>query len=252
MPFYYFMNPKGAGRAQLPFQLRDVYASMELQNAFRELGYETGESILNTPPPNPPIGATNNVPLLPIDLSHLGPEDLILLVTRPPLHEDLEQPRSRVDRGFTQLEEDIFDVLKNYFHVCSRKKVWLEDPLRSSLEPGYEDRGSAEFRVNGECAAYKLLANKKPKIDPATAGYFLRIDDFIPDGPGLVVAFGMDGVTTLVWAHRLARDFRYLLEEPGFAMVEMTIQPRPPRATDYGWADDWPIALICRETDLVL
>ena len=122
------------------FQRRDDAAAIQILSALVELGYEPGESILNPPPGN----EVSRKMLLQVDLEQVKSEDLILLTTRPPMHDQHQGDRRQVKRGFTDLEDTIFDVCGQFIEKSSRSHIVLTDSASRHLAEGYE--GLAEMR----------------------------------------------------------------------------------------------------------
>ena len=189
----------------------------------------------------------------PVDLSFVGPDDLLLHTTRPPKDDAAQGSRKQVELAHTDLEQRLFDAWDRYLDTCSRLHVTLNRRLAGAFEPGFESRRSMSFRERTG-APYKDLnalyggAKREPcgRGENRTAAFLLRLGHAWKGGPGLLGVFGMDGVSTLVWAYRLARDFQHLLHEPGFVMAELTAGEIPRRATNMLWAKDWQVEVMLR------
>ena len=89
-------------------QLRDGDAFSELAAALYSRGYRYGGLFLNLPPDEPEKE-------LSVDVSSLTSADLLVLNTRPPIHDREEEVNRPVPESFTDLEKLIFQVLKRYF-----------------------------------------------------------------------------------------------------------------------------------------
>ena len=95
----------------------------------------------------------------------------------------------------------------------------------------------------GQCQ-YMVLTNHAGGI--VNDAVLLRVEEAWPGGPGLLGTFGMDGITSLLWAYRLGRDRCDLLARPGFVMADLQIGTIPERPTDLRWCEDWTIQVILR------
>jgi hypothetical protein len=249
-PFVFF-GPRSRDRQLGPHQLRDAGAALQIVAALARLGYELGEFLFNHPPERraaPGAGAE----LHPIDTSSLGPEDVILVTTRPPLDDQASEDRARVERGFTSLEALLFDELRLYFAFCARSHVTLAPAIAAKLDPVLVNRAEIEFRVN-RGAHYKWLKppsrhkfQPPPRGPRRTAAWLIRVPQLWKGGPSLLTAFAMAGTETMVWAYRLRHDLSRLLEWEGFTMVEIQPRPRPPRPATLSFCDDWPIDVVLR------
>jgi len=146
----------------------------------------------------------------------------------------------------------VFRIWDPYVEILARSHVKLAPALRPALRAGFENRQDMVlYQRNG--AWYKSLNALDGRgwrtwsASPRTPAFLLYVDELWPGGPGLVNAFGMDGVATEVWAYRLRRDFAYLLDAPVFAMVELEGGGIPERPFDLRWALDWKIEVAIEE-----
>ena len=249
-PFQCFLSPRDNKRPLKLFQLRDTAAALELIPALQELGFEYGDPILNYPPSDGAQDPSAKNGLLEVDLSFVRPGDLIMLTTRPPLHDLVHGDRKQIRRGYTDLEERVFAVWRQYLEVCARSHVQLTKPLCREVRQGFESRRDMAFS-EGIMAPYRELnaldGSRRRRPPPRrTAAFLLRVDSMWEGGPGLLGAFGMDGTSTMVWAYRLARDHSELLAEPGFVMAELEGPPVPPRPSNLRWAMECNIEIILR------
>ena len=128
--FTFFM-PRRVDRPLKVFQQRDLAAAMELLPALSRMGYGYGEPILNFPPETPPVAGQRGQAPHPVDLAFVEPGDLILQTTRPPMHDEEEGDRKRVERADTDLERWLFHLWGQYLDRCARSHV----RLRKSLHP---------------------------------------------------------------------------------------------------------------------
>jgi hypothetical protein len=65
-------------------------------------------------------------------------------------------------------------------------------------------------------------------------------------GPALLTVFGMGGTETLVWAYRLATQYRGVIgsRHVPFLMAEFTEPGRPERPDTMAFADHWNVRLL--------
>jgi hypothetical protein len=263
--YYWLAYSHGAreGRTWKESHLRDGGAAAELGALLVERGLRYGRLIPNRLPRPEEFrekraeleGASHHgrrhvedvVTYREIQDSFLEPGDLVVVPTRPPLNDLDHQDKVRSQPGFTTLEQKIFRECRDYLDVCSRSHVRLTPAAAGLLPPDLADRADITFRQVKE-PWYRVLKRLDGRVRPSrfsdrarrTAAYLL----YLPEvktlrRAGLLVAFGMGGDQTLVFAHRLRTDLESLLDRPGFTMVEMTA---PDDATAWGglaFAHDW-------------
>ena len=245
--FTFALSRHDYDRPLRPFQRRDGLASQLLLGALARLGYAYGEPILNQPPVEPP-GDPFNEPLLPLDLSFVRAGDLILQVTRPPIHDLHDDSMKQVERGYTDLEQRLFELWTPHFLAhCSRAQIYLAPEQACLLRQGYHDHGCMVFMQKGDCAPL-LRVKREPRLcfrhfsgSNKTAVFVLNLPELWKGGPGYLGAFGMTGVTTMILAYRLAHDLQALLARPGFYVYELECGTVPERATDLRWTLDWKL-----------
>lgn len=234
-PFLSFENPSDYTRPRR--RKRDVDAVYQLVTWMMENGWKHGQPIYNTPP-DP--GAKENG-LFHVDVSFVRSDDVVLCAGRPEKDQHTSFPRKRIQRAWTDLEQHFFDAWGRFLDFCARDEVTLAPEIRKLLPPGYESRASVGYKQVG--CAYKSLYGQRGTLtsDVRTGGYLFYLAELWPGGPGAISVFGMDANGTAALCYRLSRDFSKLLERPGFAYLEMTMAPIPPRPTHLGWADEWRI-----------
>jgi hypothetical protein len=241
-------------------ELRDGEAFAEIQGALQKLGYTYGGLHLN-------FKIDAKADLIPT----YDPSDVIVLTTRPPLDDAFRWDRLRIDRSYTKLENEILRHIRPFFALCRRTVIQLAPPV--ALELGtFADRAFIRFRVYGRpkkrseqqasgkpkerddeesnVAIYKekrdpyVQRNRSaPETKPRTAA-FLVVRRLEPKGPNMIVAFGMDGITTLVWCYLLRTRFPHLLRTPRFVMAEIWPREIPKNAQSLAFADDWRVDLL--------
>jgi hypothetical protein len=230
MLFYDKPRREGLGWIHSP---RDPLAAMEIVDALVDEGFRYGGPRFNVEPAEePPPGA----PLRSMDVHDLGPDDLILVVTRPPQDDDEEDSRLQVARGWTDVEAHILSRTRLLFTKLSRGKIIVADGVRELLPERCADRGRIQFQLTWPPRYLSMRADgqhrsRLPKDENRTAGYLIRMDELWPGGPGLLVAFSLAGDTTLVWAHCLRTRFPELLRRRGFVIGELSIPSGSPRPT---------------------
>jgi hypothetical protein len=251
-PYTYTVCRKERNRPLRGHHRRDATAALEILPALFELGFCRGQQLFAQPPlvPDP----VNPAQRLRVDRSGLEPGDLILQTTRPPMEKGRGKvSMKQVEPAYTDLEDDLFAVWRLTFPECTRPCAAIRGDLTRHLVPGFENRATMYFSQRTTGAPYTHLhasisgarREKQARLD-RTAAFFLRVDEVWRGGPGLIGAFAMDGTANMVWAWHLARDFAYLLAEPGFAVVEMEIGDVPVRPTDLRWARSWKLTEILR------
>lgn len=247
--FTFALSRHDSDRPLRPFQRRDGIASMLLVGALDRLGYAYGEPLFNQPPVEPPDDPYEE-PLFPFDLSFVRAGDLILQVTRPPIHDLEDESMKQVERGFTTLEQGLFDLwVPNILSHCSREQIGLSLEMARHLHSGFEDRACMNFMQKGDSAPYTLLSGRKQGpnrvlSDNRTAVFLLHVRELWKGGPGYLCAFGQSGVMTMVWAYKLAKQHPELLKDPGFYVFELELGAIPERALDLRWCRDWKLEPI--------
>lgn len=246
--FAYFQPRKEPTRSPKVVWTRDDASARELLVPVGCLGFEYGRTILNFPPPFAPRRLLEEEELLDIELSFIRSGDVLLQTTRPPLDDIRHEDRKQVEPGNTRLERRLFEHWRRVFAICARSHVKLAPWLHGRVKAGFESRRNMGFYQSGTGGFYQWLsdgrARRRPPEDQLTAAFLLRVDEIWKGGPGLIGAFGMDGLATLVWAYRLRHDFAWLIERPGFSMVEMKGASVPQRPTGFEFARDWKIDLV--------
>jgi hypothetical protein len=238
-PFAFLIPPRDRSRRARPFQIRDGAAMLEVVTALARSGYEYAGLLLNYPPrPDQDIGTVLKIQVA------ARPGDLILTTTRPPVHPEQEgNEKKRVDLARTDLEDRVIRAWNPYFELLIRPEMELGEELQDDLLAGYEDRRHIVF-YQLEGSRYQDLGTRRYTGRPSTAAFLLRIRELWQGGPGYLGVFGMDGTTTFVWAYLLRTRYRELLQEPGFAMAELTMGEIPSRTGDLGFAEGWQAKVI--------
>ncbi len=222
-------------------QLRDALAAMLVVDALFHQGFRLGNVLFNFPP----FGNDASDTLAAVN-AHADEGDLITTATRAPVSDEEQGDLRPVRRGYTTLEEAVLRVWERYFRVLSRGHIILDRGLCELLLAGYADRSDIFFfRAKG--ARYKMLGRRRYQGPARSAAFLVRERELWPGGPGYLGFFGMDAVTTLIWAYLLRERHPELLSEPGFVMVELSGPPLPIRPTDLSFADAWKAQVLIQK-----
>ena len=248
-----WFSPRKPDQRLKASHVRDGKACSELQATMATRGFEYGGPLFNFPPLKTVL-PTDPWPdeRLEVDTSFIGSEDIVCVVTRPPIDDLGYTDRIRVERAFTTLEDDVFAVTLKYLKHCARSHVQLRKRFAGQLPKGYENRANIQFYQTGdECCCYHSLGRLKVKPIQGTeddrrltAAYLIREKELWKGGPELLAAFGMSGDATLAWAHRLRTDYTHLLDGYGLTMVEMVAPPVPERTTNLDFAKKWDVTVL--------
>ena len=256
------------GRNWKESQVRDGAAFAELGAWLSRRGFEYGRLIPNRLPRPEEFrekraeleGASHHgrrhvedvVTYREIQDSFLEPGDLVIVPTRPPLNDLDHQDKVRSQPGFTTLEQKIFRECRQYLDVCSRSHVRFTPAVAERLPGNFADRADVTVRqVKGPW--YRVLKRLDGRGRPSrfsdrprrTAAYLLYLPEVKTlHRAGLLVAFGMGGDQTLVFAHRLRTDLEPLLDRPGFTMVEMTAPDDATACGGLAFAHDWKMEIV--------
>lgn len=249
-PVRYYQSPRDSTRPLRLVQTRDDLAALELLPALVPGRYAYGEPLLMRPPTGR-RGRPRSV-----DLSLLRAGDRLLMNSRPPLDDDDWGEPRRVPRARNNLEELIFAAVRPYFRRITRSQTRIADDLRRTLPPGFETRAFITYQSrNGPWySAVNALDGqgfRKPEASRyVTAAFLLHLPKIGPGLPGLLLAFGMDGLATLAWCSILARREAHLLDHEGFVMAELEAREVPDDATDLRFARDWKVEVVLRHPPL--
>jgi hypothetical protein len=219
-----------------PRDLRDGGGFAELQAVLLGFGARPGDVWFNHKPREEDPEAAFRL---------LGKNDLLVLPTRPPLHDKGEgQPRRHLRPSNTVLERAVHAPFNLFFKRCARNAVTLaEEPARRLASDKRNRRSTTYYQYtrNGlevTWAFYKTLEGRKPPSskDRTTAVFLVHVPALWKDGPSLLSAFGMGANETLLWCHILRARMNDLLLDvlnspaPRFVMCELS--------TAAGWTSD--------------
>ena len=250
-PLLYRIAPRDKQRPPKLFQLRDLCAGMELASALQKLGFQLGYQIFNHPPRRGPQKPPPGGPPFKVDVSFVKKHDVLLQFTRPPFSDIPSGAKRKVLPAHTDLELRLFAAWEREFLLKSARDHLIVHPdQHGAFRPGFEHLREISFMQKGWGAPYHKVNDQQGdglrlyRGRPKTTLFLLRLEEAWEGGPGYVCAFGMDGCTTLFWAHRLANDFRHLLEKPGFVIAELELRELPDHPTDLRFCEDWKIELV--------
>lgn len=236
-----YLVPGREDRELRPFQTRDDAAALALHDALFAGGYRFGGYIYNYPAkPQPPIK---------VDDSFLRPQDLLVLTTRPPLHDWDDGDRNRVHRSHTTLEEKVFTCIKRHLTHCSRSKVTVSDThARAWSEVARMVNVQFRLKRGAKIDAVMTYGSDTWQRDlastPTTVAYLIFEAHAWEGGPGLLVSFGMSGTDTLAWNFILATQYPELIASVPFVMAEITAEERPARPQTLEFLRHWQIRLL--------
>lgn len=236
--------PGRKGRPLQTSKMRDAEASMFIADVVKSLGYDYGGPLFNFPGVDPAEAGGRSDDADAREAAELpGPDDILLLSTRPPLDDRETGDRFPIARSYTLHERLLFAAdgpLRKWFVRCARSEIILSHDA-AAISPEIRERQRMWFRQHGGPYYQSYSAPRgrwiyPGKTDRRTAAFLICAEEAWPGGPKLLAAFGMGGTATLVWAYLLAKRFSDLLLTTPFAMVELEGKyPKHPRrmAFDY-------------------
>lgn len=198
-------------------KMRDAGSFGMASNVLGSLGYVPGPILFNFP--GQPAEA---------NFEWIGPDDLILITTRPPLNDKEEKHKKPVDRSGTALEERVFRSLRGFLSYCSRSKIEVCQAAETRLcAAGRAEWASADFRVNADAS---VITGDQPISACRTLGYLIASTQTWPGGPRILALFSVGGTESLVWSYLLCTRHRELLrgmvesQADGFLVGEFTFK----------------------------
>ena len=222
-------------------QLRDGDAFLELLPLLNQHGYQYEGLLLN-----PPSNKREEAPV--VDISFLSTDDLIVLTTRPPLHDLKVRDKRLIRRSYTNLEELIFAAIKpKYLTRSARSRIVLSESIAQKLKPEFKNKADIVFHssVSSSYLRYRKSEDEPyhnhPGRDERTAVYLIQVPAVWPNGPKLLVSFAMAGTETLVWNHLLRTRFSDWLDAYEFLIAEVVLGPVPEKPVDLSFAKDWEV-----------
>ena len=228
--------------------VRDGGAFAELSAVLITMGYGYGGLVLNLP-------SGQSFPTEEVDIPALTPADLLVLVTRPPLSDEEEDERRKVERSHTLLEDMVLSGLDPFFEICSRSHVKLSRTLSAKLPKKLANRANILFTMYSnasvkKCQSYDSAEWDEPDDENITITYLAYTPMVWPKGPALLASFGIGGVETLIWNLLLRTQHSSLLEEVlgcsqrRFIMGEMTVPAETSPLPVLLRADSYELTLV--------
>ncbi len=195
------------------------------------------------------------------DFRFLHRDDLLVMVTRPPLHDEMEGHRKYVPRSGTSLERCVFDAVSDYLRVCSRAHLRLQERVVTAWEEGGRvapvgeiTPTHADFKFCQNCDArlksWNTLdqARRAHRVDHGreyrSLGCFLHVPHIAEFGCRLIVSFGMGSLENLIWNRIVRTRYSRWLDEPVFALAEMDLNQIPQDPVTLHFADDVPVKIL--------
>ncbi|MFN0017926.1 MAG: hypothetical protein ACKVP0_06675 [Pirellulaceae bacterium] len=187
-------------------QVRDGLAFAELISTIVHLGFRYAGPLLNLPSEQFKNEAPSNT------LQNMGSQDLVVMVTRPPLN-DIDDRRKQIQRSGTDIEEAVLGCLSTHFlGHCDRKEVQLNREIVDFLtrvQPVAASYASLCYTERAPVA--KNSSGLGPTGEGKTCGYLLYVPQIFPSGPALLCVFGMAAIETLAWAQHIGAHRQDLL-----------------------------------------
>lgn len=205
--------------------VRDGAAFGELSAALVSAGFEYGGLLFNYPKAAMPDGVEGTY-----DFTSVGPTDLIVITTRPPMEKG-ETPRiKRLFRSHSELEDAVFKEFEKVFEACSRSYVKMR---RDYIDLGDGMLAEMEFRqhTTGQLTKSKRETYQRMKavVEPPIRGigFLLQVPHLERFECGLLVSFGMGGLETLIWNRIIRTRHPQWLQTHHFVMAEMDLTNVP-------------------------
>lgn len=235
---------------------RDAAAFTEMMAGLSPLGYRFESMIFNYALAT---GVKDTVAIDELRFVRIG--DLVVMVTRPPLHDLQVQNRKYVPRSGTRLEQQIFGTVSRFLEICSRTHLRLQENVVRAWEQGQDPASSreiiqtpADFKFCQNCdARLKSLNTRDPasrarRLDHGreyrSIGCFIHVPFIEELGCRLIVSFGMAGMENLIWNRIVRTRFDRWLKEPVFALAEMNLNRIPQEPVTLNFVDDIPVKVL--------
>ncbi|TSC54323.1 MAG: hypothetical protein LiPW30_708 [Parcubacteria group bacterium LiPW_30] len=221
-PFVYFVKDRDLGGKKSrvaykrPFftqlhKVRDGLAREEIAALSYEAGYIYGGAILNIPDSIRQLLKKREDDSLIKAKERIIQDDLILLCTRPPLH-DMEEPECRekriILRSNNKLEKSLLGALDSFFYRCTRSQIKLKVGSKNNQ---YKD---IVFKVSTGADIKYLNSTPPTVIKDRTAGYLISIPKIKKlNNVRFVTLFGAGGTETLWFCHILRKEFPHVFKQ---------------------------------------
>jgi hypothetical protein len=194
------------------------------------------------------------------DFPALAPSDLLVLATRPPLddpegRDDPKRfgPRKIILRNDSELERCLFKAARKFIKYGTRKRIQLTGQAKKLLRPEfrrtmgyiefYENRGMGHEYFGAQIQRHFIGPGHEPvkpeDSRPSTVGFLIR-ENLIPGADcDLILSFGLDGYSTLIWNRIVRMRHPEWLQNRGFLMAELVFKkPVPEKPLTPEFADD--------------
>jgi len=173
----------------------------------------------------------------PEHFAFLKPQEILVLTTRAPLHDEQHGDKKIVKRSHSDLEQAIFDSLSRYFKVCARSHVQLTEDMARNLKGAAAAKAVMRFHQHKDARVVEYMAldqfrpARVPEEDYITAAFFVHLGKIERYGCKVIASFGMGGIETLIWNRIVRNHPRYTswLTKPVFVMAELNLKTIPSR-----------------------
>ena len=219
------------------FKDRDAMAFCELTALMPQMGYDYATTVHLYPDDERTLK----------EFPRFGPSDLLVLTTRPPLHDKVGiiPPHRKVIHGAkTELEAMLFKVMSQYLEYCTRKHVELSQFGASCLKVTEPEKWKhVELYEYSGAEILKHFVGPEP-VRPdekhrSSIAFFLRANQISGINCDFIASFGMDGNGTLMWNRLIRTRYPEWLVSPHFVMAELIYKkPLPPRPLTPEFVDD--------------
>jgi len=195
------------------------------------------------------------------ELLRLGPEsfdflradrDVLVLTTRPPLDDERHEDRKFVARSHSDLENAVFDGLRQCIQECARTRIQLSAPMTRHLDEKAIHKAGMRFRENKNALLVEFHPEGRvrplpiPQEERLTAGFLVHLPRIDRYGCELIASFGMGGVETLVW-NRIVRNhpqYQSWITKPVFVVAELNLKNLPPRPITLHFASQVEVRIL--------
>jgi hypothetical protein len=220
--------------------LRDPEAALYIGDVLQERGFRYG-------------GLIPDRRDMPLDLRLFRSDDLILLTTRPPLHDIEDGSRKSVEEGFTVLESTIFrNVFGRWFKRYSRTEIQLTDAAIRAA-PGIRTRQEMMIRPLDPPVVHayaslvdgRMVWRRFSRAEAPSVAFVVYSEHAWGDGPAVLAVWSVAGTPTLVWSAKIAADHRDLLLTTPFVMAELQLRvPSAAPPVSMAFADAWMATIL--------
>ncbi|MCB1086127.1 MAG: hypothetical protein KDM63_03705 [Verrucomicrobiae bacterium] len=237
---------------------RDAAAFAEILGALNDHGCQHGSMLFN-------YALTDGSEPIQDDHHQIRRGDVIVTVTRPPLHDLTFCTKKYVPRSGTELERLIFEAVNRWLAICSRSQLRLSDPVVKAWEARvrrelgqFMGETPADFLVsqnldarlrewrslNPAARSHRLDHNR----DYRSLGCFLHLPAFEGLDCRLIVSFGMGSRENLIWNHIVRTRFDHWFDAPVFALAEMDLNDIPDTPQTLFFSEDVPVRVLLELT----